>query len=221
VVLENGLLAASVGAVVTWCSSTRLVLTQAPALLVMCGGRRTFAVTKERVGFSFVLFALIATVASAQVPSETLKGYAALQTGFAAPGDREVLAFGADFGELVHPTVRLYANFRFADEINAGTKGEWHYTSGAKYLFLTPSKVNPYLLGGIGGLRITETKIDPLTVIEGINKLVIEVGAGFEANIGQKGFFDLGYRRVMVPGTHVPQVKSFTNYGLVAFGIRY
>jgi len=178
---------------------------------------------RVRVGFNLVWLVSIATAAFAQVTSETetFKNYTALQTGLEWRDSSQRMTFGVAFGETIHPNVRAYSTLKFGKDLNGGQKATSYYTGGAKYLFPTSTKVTPYLLGGLGGLHISETKVDDVTVLKGLNKFVVEVGAGIEVNFGRRGFFDAGFRRLAVPSPQLPHVLGYTNNLLVEFGARY
>jgi hypothetical protein len=191
-------------------------------------GRVDNLTMRKRVGFSLLLFVSIATAAAAQSPSEAHDSYVAVQAGLGAasgsdplPNAGNQIAYGVDLGQSVHRDVTVYSNLRLLDPQNYRWQRTLYYTGGAKYLFPTSPKVRPYVLAGIGGLHISDRTVAGITVSDGFDKFVAEFGGGIEVTLGQRGYFDAGFRHAAVPGPQEPFAVPDTNNALVAFGIRF
>ena len=161
--------------------------------------------------------AACATNAFAQIER---KNYGLFQIGattgaYAAENDpqRPKLALGADFGEAVHRHVDIYLAGGWQEEVPAGFKDTYHFTSGVKLILSRDTVVRPYLLAGIGMMhfRLPEP-------VDGKNRFLTAVGAGVAFPVGPQGYIDVVYR-YFKPYDGPP---DFTPNGVFAgFGFRY
>ncbi len=75
------------------------------------------------------------------------------------------------------------------EEVPAGFRHTYHFTSGVKLVLLRDTVVQPYVLGGVGMMHFRVP--EPLN---GKNRFLTEVGAGVAFRVGAQGYIDVGYR---------------------------
>ena len=123
------------------------------------------------------------------------------------------LAVGADFGQAVHRNVEIYLTGGWQDEVPAGFRDTFHFTSGVRLSSARDTFVRPYVLAGAGMMHFRLP--EPL---DGKNRFLTEVGAGVAFAVGAQGYIDVGYRYLKP----YQGPRDFTPNGVFAgFGFRY
>jgi opacity protein-like surface antigen len=164
-----------------------------------------------------VTMAACATNAFAQTD---WKNYGLFQVGattgaYAAAQDPQQpkLTLGADFGQAINRHVEIYLAGGWQDEVPAGFRDTFHFTSGVRLMPLRHTFVRPYVSAGAGMMHFRLPK-----PIDGKNRFLAEVGAGVAFQVGRQGYIDVGYHYFKP----YEGPRDFTPNGVFAgFGFRY